>query len=311
MLKLKKIVNLSLLSMLLVSCNIDNPTINKSEIKNASEHEHNEIASNEPDAKVEFDTLNQGDNKAFKIQHFSFKRNKHPDIRIDDILLDSGESVMEEASKHPTGQIIPDFDNEKIINLTIKGKFKNREAFKLKNMLFTNEAGLLQQTVVEPEPKVRVVLDDSILFTPISVSETEMKVKIDTFRIPDLLLSGFHKISVIGGGFFTDTLIKVGKPETVTNKLTPTIDKVEILNDKKGKPVNIRITGNNYMLYPKFYHTTFDGVFGFGHETSLFEENEVIKYETIIHIPNASTFDKNKTHSLSFATPFGFAFKSF
>jgi len=177
-------------------------------------------------------------------------------------------------------------------------------------MLFINEDNLLNKTFIENDPKTRVLINDSILLEPILVSEKEIFLRINTQGIPDFYLKGIHKITLNVGNYYTDTLILIGEPEPVNN-LRPKIEKIEIIYNKKDKPINLKIIGENYMLYPKFSYAKIDGIFGFGHETSIFKDNEVLKWETIIHIPDPDSFKKNSKHTINYLTPFGMAYKEF
>lgn len=249
---------------------------------------------------------------SFEIKTFNgFKPElkKHKNIFIEKVVLtETGQSVMEENSPAQAA-IEPDYAG-KIISLTITGKFNTTPKIKLEHMLFTNEPGLIHQSVVEAEPLIRVLLDDLILFSPVSASDKEIKVKIDTRGIPEFYLKGLHKLTIIANQYFSDTLVKVGDPVPV-NKLSPSITSVEVLRDDKGKPVNLKLTGRNFMLYYRFSYSQIDGVFGFGHQTNVIEENGLLSWETIVHIPNPGTFDNTNQHTISYATPFGMAFKSF
>ncbi|MEZ0369307.1 MAG: hypothetical protein ACAI44_09505, partial [Candidatus Sericytochromatia bacterium] len=167
-----------------------------------------------------------------------------PELLISDVrLTETGVSVM---GKDAPGSIEPDFAG-KDIGLTLKGTFRdNKKDLQFKNFLFTLEPPLLQQTFVGNEPKDRVLLDDSILLEPVSVTGTEIKVVLHSEGIPDLYLKGLHKLSVEHGNgapvWYTDGLIQVGEPEPVTD-LKPRIDAVEVMRDEKGKPLHIRCTG--------------------------------------------------------------------
>ena len=315
-----KIFTISLLTLFVASCS--NPT--NIGIQNISDkisiHEH-EFIENIPSfnkdssAIVRLDNLTPAvntDSKAFQIKHSDdFKHNlkKHPDIDIQNIVLtDTSERVMDEGTP-ATSEIKPDYAG-KIISLTITGKFSTSPKMKLDNMMFTNEPGLIHQSLVEQEPVIRVTLDDVILFTPVSASSTSITVTLDSKGMPELYLKGLHKLTITAGKYFSDTLVKVGEPVPVTS-LSPRIDSVEVLRDERGKPENLKLTGSNLMLNYRFSYAQIDGVFGFGHSTSVIDDNAETKWESIIHLPNPKTFNPAVQHTISLATPFGFVFKSF
>ena len=72
--------------------------------------------------------------------------------------------------------------------------------------------------------------------------------------------------------------------------------------------MNIKVSGKNYMLYPKFSYAQIDGKFGFGHQTNIMTDGS---YETIIHIPEPDKFSKVNNHTVIYSTPFGTTFKNF
>ena len=227
------------------------------------------------------------------------------ELSITDIVLtDTGKSIKEDGD----AAIEPDYAGKEI-NLTITGKFKN-VGMSLDNLQFTNEAGLIHQSVVEAEPVIRVLLNDVILFSPVSASETEIKVKIDTIGIPDFYLKGLHKLSIEAPGISASTMIRVGDPAHV-DSLSPGIDSVEVIKDDKGNPLNLLVTGFNLMLNPSFSYSQIDGQFGFGHQTNIVDDNNGLVWETIVHIPDVQAFAKNNQHTITYATPFGMAFKRF
>lgn len=230
---------------------------------------------------------------------------KTPELLINDVKLTANNaSIMGPTA---TTAIEPDYAG-KVIELTLTGTFKEaKKDLLLKNFLFTLEPPLVQQTFVGKEPKDRVLLDESILLEPVLVSGAEIKVKLNTQSVPDLYLKGLHKISVEHGNWYTDVLIRVGEPAPVEN-LQPQIDSVEILRDDKGLAQHLKLTGQNFMIYPKFSYALIDGEFGFGYQTEVTADGQ---FETIVHVPNPSTFDQKAEHVVIMATPFGVRFKGF
>ncbi len=324
--KLLKYILSLLLIITIVGCNtsVNNSGINEittNNVVNTHNHENNGLFkdvpllnSNSP-AIVKLDEFTPAvktDIKGFEIKHFGgFKHNlkKHKDIEITNITLGTGERVMDEGAP-ATGEIKPDYAG-KVITLNITGKFNTAPKMKLENLLFTNEPGLIHQSVVEQEPPIRVTLDDMILFTPVSASSTAITVTLDSKGITDLYLKGDHKLTITAGKYFSDTLVKVGEPAPVAS-LTPKIDSVEILKDKEGNPINLKLTGSNLMLNYRFSFSQVDGNnFAFGHQTSVIDDNGTLKCESIIHLPNPQTFANIDSHTIALATPFGFTYKSF
>lgn len=144
---------------------------------------------------------------------------------------------------------------------------------------------------------------------PVLASESAITVSIDTKNIPEFYLKGLHKLTVVGGNYFSDTLVKVRDPEVPENlNLSPRIDKVEVLYDEDGKPANLKLTGKNFMMYYRYSYSQVDGVFGFGHLSNILSGDV---WETVVHLPNPKTFKPSDKHTIMYTTPFGVAFKSF
>lgn len=85
--------------------------------------------------------------------------------------------------------------------------------------------------------RVRVLLDESIILNTVSVTENEIKVNINEAR-----------------KYCTEILIKVGAPEPVEG-LSSVITNLEVLKNKKGKPINLKLTGKNFMMYYRFSYS--------------------------------------------------------
>ena len=258
-------------------------------------HEGND---QDEDEDEDFKDLDDNDRKYEKDWNYEHK----PTLKIDDVLLDN-KSIL----KTGTNEIKGDFSKDKNIDLTIKGKFRTWKPIRQKDMIFSYQTGLYQQSIVGNRPVVRVLLDDSIIFSYLSANENEIKVRLNSKYIPEFYLKGLHKLTLEARKYFTDTLIKVGEPEPVAN-LFPKITKIEVLKDKKNKPVNLKLTGSNFMMYYRFSHSTIDGVSVFGHQTNILSDGT---FESIVHIPSPEKFDMSKKHTINYATPFGVTFKEF
>lgn len=228
-----------------------------------------------------------------------------PELLINDVILsDTGLSVM---GKDAPGSLEPDFAGKEIA-LTLTGTFKNsqHQPLSASDFLFTLAPPLVQQTFIGTEPIARVLLDNSILLEATSVTETEIRAILRTEKLPDLYLKGLHRLSVEQGDWYTDTLIQIGDPTPPPSSLMPHIDSIEVIRNSQQLPLHVRLTGQNFMLYPKFSYVTIDGEFGFGYQT---EVNQHGFMQTIVHIPHPEIFDQISPHIVILATPFGVAFK--
>ena len=231
--------------------------------------------------------------------------NQSPELLINDVVLsDTGISVM---GKDAPGSLEPDFAGKEIA-LTLTGTFKNsqHQPLSASDFLFTLAPPLVQQTFIGTEPIARVVLDNSILLEASSVTETEIRAILRTEKLPDLYLKGLHRLSVEQGDWYTDTLIQIGDPTPPPSSLMPHIDSIEVIRNSQQLPLHVRLTGQNFMVYPKFSYVTIDGEFGFGYQTEVNQDGSM---QTIVHIPHPETFDQISPHIVVLATPFGVAFK--
>lgn len=232
---------------------------------------------------------------------------RSPELLITDVqLTDSGVSIM---GKDAPGSIVPDYAGKEV-RLTLKGVFKHqRQALKLRSFLFTLEAPLVQQTFAfeGKEPHSRVLLNDSVLLEPVSVSATEIEVVLQTKYLLDLYLRGLHKITVEHDAWYTDALVQVGEPVPTNADLRPRIDSTEILY-KRGKPLHVRLEGAGFFVFPKLVYATVDGEFGFSDQTEVLDDGTG---SIIVHIPDPAAFARQSTHTIMLATPFGVAFKTF
>jgi hypothetical protein len=238
--------------------------------------------------------------------------NKTPDLTIQDVWLD-GQSIQ--GALAPSA-IHPDWEGDPL-ELVIKGNFENKKGKDLtpKAFLFTLEPSILLRSMApdETEPSSRVLLDDAILLSPISVSGSEIRVKLPKAGLPELFLNGLHKLTLIRNRYYFDTQIQVGEPLLAPpiGALQPQIASIEVLRNDKGKVRFLRCTGSGLMLMPKFSFAQVDSEFAFGYQSQIVQTEEGRSYETLIHIPDPASFDLNPQHSLTYATPFGTTFKQF
>lgn len=235
-----------------------------------------------------------------------------PELRIESIrLADTGQSIL--GANAPFA-LVPALQG-KSIELVLTGRFatKQDKTLKLKNFLFTLEPPLLHQSLAPgtTEPSSRVLLDDAILLTPKSVSETEIRVSLNTRGLLDLLLAGTHKLAVIHNRYYTDALVKVARAEVEPGNLQPRIHTVEVIRNQQNEPRFLKCVIDNAMTQPKFAYATLDGVFGFGYQTQVIEGESELSWEVLIHIPDPTTFNAAAAHTLTYTTPFGTAYRQF
>lgn len=292
--------------VLLTSCSelITNPN-NKNvslELDNLTASVNKNVDSNISSIKINpFSVLNDKDNDS----EYKYDKDK---IKINDVLLNNQSIVGDKAKT----SIEPDFSG-KTIELSIKGVF-NAEEMSMKNALFEYEKGLFNQSIVDKKPKTRILIDESIILTILSISKSEIKAKVNLKWIPDFYLKGLHSLRVIADDKSDKVFIKIGIPVPIST-LSPKIASVEVLknnndkdDDKNGKEKLLKITGSNFMMYSRFSYSTIDGIFSSGDITNILDDGS---FETVIHIPNSKKLDLTKKHTLMYATPFGVDFKWF
>ncbi len=238
--------------------------------------------------------------------------NKSPDLTIQDVWL-NGQSIQ--GSQAPSS-LKPEWEGEPL-ELRITGQFENKreKELNLKAFLFTLDPSILLRSMApnETEPAARVLLNDAILLTPVSVSGSEIRVKLPQEGIPDLFLKGLHKLTLIKNRFYFDTQIKVGDPLMAPpeSSLQPQIQHIEVVRNNKGQPRFLRCIGSGIMMGPKFSYAQLDGDFAFGYQSQMISSETGKISETLIHIPDPTSFELNAQHTLSYSTPFGSNFKQF
>ena len=103
---------------------------------------------------------------------------------------------------------------------------------KLQAMFFAFPNGISQRTFLDhtgAEPRLRILLDNAILLEGVSVSETSIRVKVNTHYALEYMMSGSHQIALIAGRKRATTLIKVGVPLTPPPPLSPVIQRVDVI----------------------------------------------------------------------------------
>lgn len=236
---------------------------------------------------------------------------RRTDLLITDVkLADTGQSLMNTSSG---ASIEPDYAG-KSFHLTLTGKFEeNRKALPQAGFAFALTPPLFL-TSVSPEknePPSRLVLDDAVLLSVESVTATEIQATLETRAIPDLYLAGWHKLTLIHGNYYTDALIRVGKPVPLANALQPSVTSIEVVRNERHEPRYLKVKGQNLMIQPLFSYSTVDQVFVFSDRTSVSEKDGQTEWETLTLIPDPKTFDRLAQHTLAYATPFGTVLKNF
>lgn len=221
-----------------------------------------------------------------------------PVFYIQDVLLNN-RSIVSSSEKFTS-----DYEGKQA-DLIINGNFGIVNTL---DFAFTKPNELLHQTFLDGLPLSRVILNDSLLLEVVEANSHRLHVRLDSTYVPDLYLIGVHKLSLEHAGYYADTLIQVGEP-LGSSDLLPRIDHVEVLTNEEGQPVRLKLTGKNFMLFPKFSYSTVDGVFAFGHQTQIFTSGV---WDTVVYIPDPAAFiSQGVEHEVRYATPFGLVVKTF
>jgi len=235
---------------------------------------------------------------------------KSPDLVIEDVLL-NGESIQGDS---PLQRLRPDWEGE-AIELTLKGPFarRNQKPLKADGFLFTLESPLVVRSLApnESEPEARILLDDAILLTQISITPDEIRVRLPQAGLTDLLLEGSHKITLAYQRYYADTIIQVGPPISPPplGALQPQIKTIELVRNSDGQPRFLRCTGTGLMTQGKFSYAQLDGDFALSYQSQIVQTDAGLSYETLIHLPQPDQFDPTQSHTLSYATPFGVTYQ--
>ncbi|MFN8671113.1 MAG: hypothetical protein U0457_03405 [Candidatus Sericytochromatia bacterium] len=244
------------------------------------------------------------DKKHFIKSEEFFKKEKHPDVVIDKIVLSESNKQIDDKG---VDFITPDFSGKKV-NISIFGKFDNDD-FKTNDFFYINEPNLLQLSYAgEDKPETKVLID-SILLQPISFSKNYITLSIDTKYIPDFYLRGFHKISVITDKKkVTTSLIRVGEGVKPSVTLTPEIQKIEMLKHDESKIIGLKLTGKNFMLTPNFTYVKVDGSLYPIYQTDILSNGV---YETVVNLSSKQDFNLTSKHDIEYYTPFGMFYTEF
>ncbi|MFN8674114.1 MAG: hypothetical protein U0457_18790 [Candidatus Sericytochromatia bacterium] len=245
------------------------------------------------------------DKKHFIKSDEFFKKEKHPDVVIDKIVLSESNKQIDDKG---VDFITPDFSGKKV-NITFFGKFEI-EDFKPDEFFYINEANLLHLSYAgEDKPETKFLLDNAILLKPISSSKNYITVSIDTKYIPDFYLRGFHKISAITDKKkITSSLIRVGEGVKPNTTLTPEISKIELLKHDASKIVGLKLTGKNFMLTPNFTYVKVDGSLYPIYQTDILSDGV---YETVVNLSSKQDFNLTSKHDIEYYSPFGMVYTEF
>ena len=115
-------------------------------------------------------------------------------------------------------------------------------------------------------------------------------------------------IAVEAGQLIAQHRVRVGEPE-IKLPLSPNITTIEVLKDEDNQPLNLKVTGSNFMTYYRFAHYQVNGQPVFGHQTNIVDDQGQLLWETIVHLPR--DFKNLPDNQLFMITPFGAAFKTF
>lgn len=174
-------------------------------------------------------------------------------IQIQDVRLQTSDQSIMGPNAPAALQVQP--TEQATLELKIIGHFESVLALTEETMRFTFEAGLLHQTFWGDEPPVRVLLNGSLILEPISISATEIQVRLNTRYLPDLYLLGDHQLSVHIGPVSQLVSIRVSEPLSVIN-LLPQLQAGVYMPASSQTPAYLKLKGTNLLLNPSWTQTT-------------------------------------------------------
>jgi len=210
-------------------------------------------------------------------------------------LAETGQSVM---GTQASGQIQADYAGESV-ELLISGNFGDPAPA---HFAFATPAGVLYQTFVTEMPASRVLLNDTLLLEVLVANPQQLRVRLPRQYLNDLYVLGLHKLSVEHPPYYADVQVRVDEP-VYTADLLPRIQAVEVLTDDQGQPHRLRLTGTHIPINPRFFHTTIQGEFAFGHQTRILSDGNAAAE---LYLPDTAAFlTAGPEYHLVFSTPFG------
>lgn len=213
----------------------------------------------------------------------------------DVVLAETGESVMGEGAP---AALAFSYTTSEPLFLNIKGRFMAAPPLSEPLMRFSYEPGLLHQTfsATQTEPSVRVLLNDSLLLTPVSVTAQEIQLSLEGQFLLDVQENGLQRIKLIAGAQSVEKQIKV--ENTIPSILYPEIDTIRAFSQGGNKW--LEIVGSNFFINPR--------------KNNLFLQNTVLAVQFVevstggkaalwALVPEATQVEVDDTVLLS--TPFG------
>lgn len=167
----------------------------------------------------------------------------------DVVLTDTGESVM---GTNAPAAIQARYSRSNDILLTLRGNFKPDLLMSEEMMRFTYEAGLMHQSFRGDTPAAHLLLNESILIEPISINLESMTFKLNTQYLPDLYLSGLHRLTLVAGPERIQKDVRVGSP----NEFILLLPQLLSVRSEQGQ---LWITGKHFFVTPELNQVWVNG----------------------------------------------------
>lgn len=169
-----------------------------------------------------------------------------PSFYISDVVLtETGERVM--GAESPAALSFS-YKESVPVFLSIRGRFLSTPALSEPLMRFSYEPGLLYQTFTDTqtEPSMRVLLNDSVLLAPVSVTAQEIQLSLDGQFLLDVQENGLQRIKLITGIQSVEKQINV--ENTIPSILYPEIEPIRAFSQGGNKW--LEIVGSHFFINP-------------------------------------------------------------
>ena len=159
------------------------------------------------------------------------------------------------------------------------------------------------QTLLAEAAGTRVLLNDTLSLPVLSTSPQQLQVQLPRAFLSDVYLLGQHKLSVEIPPYYADVQLQVAEA-AFTPDLLPRLDAVSVLTDATGQPERLLLKGRHFPVNPRFFYTTLNGQFIFGHQTRILQDGSA---EAELYLPDdeAAFLAAGPEYHLVFSTPFG------
>lgn len=146
--------------------------------------------------------------------------------------------------------------------------------------------------------EIELVLDNAIKLRVASSSENEIIAFLPQKGIPDLYLTGTHKLEARFNNQVARFELEIGPPER-PYPISPKIDFIDLEYSSDFRPIALKIQGSDLMLNPFFAQIKLDDAV-----LNIFS-TEISSEFTVVRVTLPNDFDAKKDYGLVYSSPFG------